>query len=529
MSLKTELKGIGITARKAHHNLSVEELYRRAVADGEARLNRDGILTLYTGKYTGRSPNDRFIVDTPGVHEKIAWGAVNAPIGQDKFDLLYRDITAYLSSRPEVYVFDGTACADPRYARNVRVVNEHATPNLFIRHLLRRLPGDYKGRFRPDYLVLHAPGCQADPKVHGTRSEAFILLNLEKRVLLIGGTQYCGEIKKSVFSLLNGLLPQEGVLSMHCGANVDRKGDATLFFGLSGTGKTTLSMDLERKLIGDDEHGWSPNGIFNIEGGAYAKCISLRQDKEPLIYAAIRPGAVVENVVIRPDGTYDFNDGSITENTRAGFPLEFIPNIEPTGMAGHPRNVVFLTYDAFGVLPPIAKLTPLQAIYHFISGYTSKVAGTERGIKEPQATFSFAFGAPFMPLKAGYYTGLLQKRIADHKPRLFLLNTGLIGGPYGVGKRIDITDTRRILDAALTGKLDKVPSYTDPNFGLEVPLECPGTDARIFRPRDLWTDKAAYDAKAKELAQRFREHFKAHAADVPPDVKDWCEANGVLC
>jgi phosphoenolpyruvate carboxykinase (ATP) len=500
-----------------------------AVERGEARLSKDGVLTIYTGKYTGRSPNDKFIVDTPGIHDKIAWGSVNVPIAPEKFDLLYKDITAYLSSRPEVFVFDGTACADPQYARKVRVVNEHATPNLFIQHLLRRLPAGPMGAFRPDYLVLHAPGCQADPNVHGTRSEAFILLNLEKRVVLIGGTQYCGEIKKAVFSLLNGLLPQEGVLSMHCGANVDKHGDSTLFFGLSGTGKTTLSMDLERKLIGDDEHGWSEHGIFNIEGGAYAKCINLRQDKEPLIYAAIRKGAVVENVVMRPDGSYDFNDGSITENTRAGFPLEFIPNIEPSGTARHPRNVVFLTADAFGVLPPIAKLTPMQAVYHFISGYTAKVAGTERGVKEPQATFSFAFGGPFMPLKTGYYTELLRKRIEEHPPRLFLLNTGWTGGPYGIGKRIDITDTRRILDAALTGKLDSVPTYTDPNFGLAVPVECPGVDRKLMRPRDLWQDKQAYDAKARELAGKFRQHFAGHADDVPPDVRDWCLKNGVLC
>jgi phosphoenolpyruvate carboxykinase (ATP) len=496
------------TTKSVHKNLSIDDLITHAVNNKEVLLSKEGAAVVYTGKYTGRSPKDKFIVDTKEVHDQIDWGKINAPMSEVHFEKLYKKMGKHLSTKDNLYIFDGFAGADEEHQLHVRVVSEYAYQSLFIRHLLRRPTKRELKKHIPALTVICAPNCLADPKTDGTNSEVFIVLNLTKMIVLIGGTKYAGEIKKSVFSVLNYLLPQKNALPMHSSVNVGKKGDAALFFGLSGTGKTTLSADPARMLIGDDEHGWNENGLFNFEGGCYAKCINLRKEHEPLIWKAIRKGTLLENAVLKPNGKFDFDDKKHTENTRAAYPLDFVKNTIKHGKAGHPKSIILLTADASGVLPPVARLTPDGAVYHFLSGYTSKLAGTERGVIEPQSTFSAYFGAPFMPLKPDVYAKLFKQYVTKYKSRVYLVNTGWSGGGYGIGKRISIKDTRAIVSAILKGKLDKQKFRKDRIFNLDVPLKVPGVDSNILNPRDLWADKTAYDTKAKELAALFQENFK---------------------
>ncbi len=502
----------------SYRNASVARLIELAVRRGEGVLTSTGAFNVVGGKYTGRSPEDKFIVDDPEVRDEVWWGTVNRPFPVDAFDRLLERVVAYLKDR-DVFVFDGFTGADPQYRLPIRVVTELAWQSAFAQQLFLRPTAEELRTHAPEFVVLAAPGFKAVPERDGTRSEVFVLVSFARRVVLIGGTYYAGEIKKSIFTVMNYLLPARGVCPMHCSANVGPDGDVAIFFGLSGTGKTTLSADPGRRLIGDDEHGWSDTGVFNMEGGCYAKCIRLSQESEPLIYAAIRFGAIIENVVVDPDTREpDFDSDALTENTRAGFPVSFIPGSIPSGMGGHPRAVIFLTADAFGVLPPVARLTKEQAMYHFLSGYTSKLAGTERGITEPQATFSTCFGAPFLPRSPVVYSRLLGNKIEAHGVPVYLVNTGWIGGPYGVGSRIRIRDTRAIVSAILRGEIDEVPATTDPVFGLAVPQSCPGVPSEIMRPRDMWPDRRAYDEQTLMLARKFVDNF-ARFKDAPEAVR----------
>ena len=505
------LEKLGIIAPKAvYRNLSVPALVEKALQANEGTLSETGALVVNTGKYTGRSPDDKFVVDYPSIHDEIAWGKVNVPMAPETFDKIYNKMTAYLQGR-DIYIFDGFAGADPKYTQRFRIINELASQNLFIHQLLIRPEKEQLENFEPDFTIIAAPGFKCIPEIDGTNSEAAIIVSFEKKMVIIAGSQYSGEIKKSVFSVMNYLLPKNGVFPMHCSANIGADGDTALFFGLSGTGKTTLSADPERMLIGDDEHGWSDNGVFNFEGGCYAKCINLSKENEPQIWNAIKFGALVENVVMDPETrVFDFNDGSLTENTRVGYPVEFIPNAAIPGVGGQPKTVVFLTADAFGVLPPIAKLDKDMAMFHFVSGYTSKLAGTERGITEPQATFSTCFGAPFLPLDPSVYAEMLGENVASSDAKVYLINTGWSGGSYGVGKRMSLKYTRAMVTAALTGALDNVKFELDPIFNVYVPTECPNVPAEILNPKNTWADKAEYDKTAKMLAARFTENFKKY-------------------
>ena len=500
-----------INPAAVHHNMTVPQLVERAVARGEGTLSKTGALVVKTGKYTGRSPEDRFVVDEPAIHDEIEWGSVNKPFCPAKYDAIYNRMMAYLQGR-EIFVFDGYAGAEKEYQYKIRVVNELASENLFIHQLLVRPESESEIEdFAPDFTIIAVPGFKCIPEVDGTHSEAAILVNFVKKQVIIAGSQYAGEIKKSVFSVMNYLLPARDVFSMHCSANVGHDGDVAIFFGLSGTGKTTLSADPNRFLIGDDEHGWHKNGVFNIEGGCYAKCINLSKENEPDIYNAIRFGALVENVVMDPETReLDFNDGSLTENTRVGYPVEFISNTRIPGVAGVPKVVIFLTADAFGVLPPVSKLSREQAMYHFVSGYTSKLAGTERGITEPQATFSTCFGAPFLPRPAARYAELLGEKLDESGASVYLVNTGWSGGSYGVGSRIKLRYTRAMVTAALNGELDKQEFYTDEIFNVSVPKACPGVPEEILTPKNTWADKEAYDKTARDLAARFRKNFSKY-------------------
>jgi len=489
-------------------NLSPAELFEQALRRGEGQLADDGAIVALTGKHTGRSPNDKFVVDEPSSRDHVAWGPVNQPLTVEVSQRLHARMIAHLSGRP-LYVRDMHAGADPRYRINVRVVNETAWHNLFAGQLFVPPESEALADLAPDFTVLNAPSLIADPATDGTRSSVFIVLNFGTRTVLIGGTAYAGEIKKSIFTVMNYVLPRRGVLSMHCSANIGRDGDVALFFGLSGTGKTTLSADPQRRLIGDDEHAWSADGVFNIEGGCYAKCIRLSREYEPQIYGAIRFGTVLENVVIDPaTRRIDFNSDRITENTRAAYPLSFIDNAVIPSVAGHPKHIVFLTCDAFGVLPPISRLTPAQAMYHFLSGYTAKIAGTEAGVTEPQTVFSTCFGAPFLPLRPTVYADMLGDKLKRHGANCWLVNTGWSGGGVGVGKRMNLKYTRAMVAAALSGALDDVDFQPDPVFGVAVPLAVPNVPAEVLSPRKTWPDPAAYDQKARELAQRFAEKFK---------------------
>lgn len=505
------VESLGIISPKAvYRNLTPAQLVEKALERGEGKLSNTGALVVETGKYTGRSPNDRFVVDAPSIHDDIDWGSVNVPISAERFDGVYNRMMAYLQGR-EIFIFDGFAGADEKYHLPVRVVNEMASQNLFIHQLLLRPNEDQLKDFAPGFTIIAAPGFKCIPEVDGVNSEAAIIVNFDKRMVIIAGSRYAGEIKKSVFSVMNYLLPKQDVFSMHCSANIGAQGDSALFFGLSGTGKTTLSADPNRKLIGDDEHGWSKNGIFNIEGGCYAKCINLSHENEPQIWDAIKFGALVENVVMDDETReFDFDDDSLTENTRVGYPVEYIPNCVIPGIGGHPKTVVFLTADAFGVLPPISKLDKNMAMYHFVSGYTSKLAGTERGIVEPQTTFSTCFGAPFLPLRPSVYAEMLGERIEAHNSNVYLINTGWTGGPYGVGKRMSIKYTRAMVTAALNGDLERGEYVLDPIFNVHVPTACPDVPSEVLSPREVWADKAAYDKQAKDLAARFVKNFKKY-------------------
>lgn len=507
---KVDLSYLGIHT-DAIANAKAPFLVERALAKKEGVLSDTGAIVINTGKYTGRSPDDRFIVDDEVSHDIVEWGKVNMPIAEDKFDALYDKMIAYMNGLDEVYVFNGHVGADEDYKLEIRVINELAAQNLFGNNLFITPEDDEAAKaIVPGFTVIAAPGYQCDPAVDGTHSEAAVILNFKKKVILVAGTMYCGEIKKAVFSTMNFLLPQKDVFPMHCSANVDDDGNTALFFGLSGTGKTTLSADPNRGLIGDDEHGWSENGIFNFEGGCFAKCIDLTEESEPEIYRAIRFGSVCENVVLDENGVPDYSDAKYTQNTRVGYPLEYIPNAVIPSVGGHPKTVIFLTADAFGVLPPVAKLNKYQAMYHFVSGYTSKLAGTERGVTEPQTTFSTCFGAPFLPLAAARYAELLGNRIDTYDCNVYLVNTGWSGGAYGVGKRMKLAYTRAIVAAATAGELEKVEYTHDDIFNVEVPLTCPNVPSEVLIPKNTWADKDAYDKTAKDLAKHFVENFKQY-------------------
>jgi phosphoenolpyruvate carboxykinase (ATP) len=510
----------GIESDRVHWNLSPAALYEAIVRRQEGLIAADGAVVCRTGQHTGRSPNDKFIVREPSSSDQIDWGKVNRAMDPAQFDLLHRDLLHSLAGQ-ELFALDCYAGADPQYRLPVRVVTEYAWHNLFCRNLFID-DAAAEAAAAPEFTIIDSPGFKADSRRHGTNSDVAIVLHFGKRLVLIAGTSYAGEMKKSVFSLLNYLLPLRNVLSMHCSANVGASGDVALFFGLSGTGKTTLSSEADRRLIGDDEHGWSDRGVFNFEGGCYAKTIRLSAEAEPQIFATTRRfGTVLENVAIDA-GTRQLNldDDRFTENTRAAYPISFIENAEASGQAGHPSNVIMLTADAFGVLPPISRLTPQAAMYHFLSGYTAKVAGTEKGVTEPKATFSTCFGAPFLPLPPSRYATMLGERIERHRARVWLVNTGWSGGPYGVGKRMKIAYTRAMIRAALSGTLDAVSFTKDPIFNLDIPASCPGVPTEVLNPRHTWSDTAAYDAQAKKLALMFRENFKSFAAAVGDDVVD---------
>lgn len=515
---KYDLSYLGLNDTKAFWNLSPAELYEQAILRGEAHLTKDYALRVLTGKFTGRSPKDKFIVDQPSIHNEIDWGKVNQPISEEIFDKLYNKTVNYLKQK-SVFVKDLYCGADKNHRLNVRIVSEAAYHALFSHNMFIRPEYDELAEIVPDFTILAAPTLEADPATDGTPTSTFILCNFEKKIILIGGTLYSGEVKKGIFSVMNFLLPQKGVMPMHCSANHDENGKTAVFFGLSGTGKTTLSADPEKTLIGDDEHGWSDDGVFNFEGGCYAKTINLSEKNEPLIYATTKmPGTILENVVLDNNREPDFDDVSLTENTRCSYPLDFIPNASKTGTGGHPENIIFLTCDAFGVLPPISRLTPEQAMYHFISGYTAKVAGTERGITEPQATFSACFGAPFMPLHPTRYANLLAEKIRKHGSKVWLVNTGWTGGEYGTGSRMKLSYTRQMLSEAIAGNLKNVPYETDPVFGLEIPTTVNGVPSEVLLPRNTWADKAAYDAKAKQLATMFVDNFRQFESEASEEL-----------
>ena len=512
------LEGDGITVDRVRWNLSSAALYEEAIRRQEGVIAAEGPLACRTGQHTGRSPNDKFIVREPSSDANVNWGLVNRPMSPEQFDELYREYAASIRNR-ELFVLDCYAGADPAYRLPVRIITELAWHNLFCRNLFINDPAAAAAG-APEFTVIDSPSFDADPVRHGTNSNVVIAVNFARKLVLIGGTSYAGEMKKSIFTVLNYLLPLRNVLSMHCSANVGVAGDVALFFGLSGTGKTTLSSDPHRRLIGDDEHGWSERGVFNFEGGCYAKTIRLSVEAEPEIYATTRRfGTVLENVVVDSETrALDLDDDRLTENTRAAYPISFIGNAVPSGQGGHPANIVMLTADAFGVLPPIARLSPAAAMFHFLSGYTAKVAGTEKGVTEPKATFSTCFGAPFLPLAPGRYATMLGEKIARHRARVWLVNTGWSGGPYGVGKRLKIAHTRAMIRAALSGALDSVPYHRDAIFNLDVPASCPGVPAEVLRPRDTWADGAAYDTQASRLARMFRDNFKTFASSVGADV-----------
>lgn len=491
------------------NNLSVAQLVEKIQARDEGILTSTGAICATTGTYTGRSPNDKFIVSDEISRDIVDWSNINKSMNEDTFDQLYKKVVKHLNNQEEIFKLNAFAGADENYRLPIQVINEFAWHNLFAKQLFVRPTHKELTSHSPKFSIISAPSFKANPAIDGTSSEAFVLISFKQKVVLIGGTEYAGEIKKSIFSIMNLLLPKQNILSMHCSANVGTDGDVALFFGLSGTGKTTLSADPHRQLIGDDEHGWSSHGVFNIEGGCYAKCINLSKEKEPQIFNAIQFGSVLENVVINDHTRIaDYNDTSITENTRAAYPLENIENIVTPSVAGHPNTIIFLTADASGTLPPISKLTKEQAMYHFLSGYTSKLAGTERGITKPEATFSNCFGAPFLPLAPATYAEMLGEKIDLHNSKVFLVNTGWTGGPYGVGHRMKLSFTRAMVNAALEGKLNTVKTTKDNIFGLNIPLHVPGVPEDVLIPRHTWEDKEAYDSTAQTLASQFHENFK---------------------
>lgn len=514
-----QLADLGLEVATAHWNLSPEVLVQQTVERKQGELSDTGALCVQTGKFTGRSPKDKFVVKDQTTEKTVDWGDINIPTTPEIFDALYNKVCQYLQGK-EVWVRDAYACADPKYRLNIRVVNEDPWANLFCHHLFLRPTESELASQQPDWLILQAPSFLADPAVDGTRQGNFTMVNFTRRIILIGGSAYTGEIKKGIFSVLNYLLPQEHqVLSMHCSANEGKAGDVALFFGLSGTGKTTLSADPNRALIGDDEHGWAEGSVFNFEGGCYAKVIDLSEEKEPQIFQAIKDTTILENTTFVP-GTrkVDFASTEITENTRAAYPIYYIPNAKEPSYGGDPKNIFFLTCDAFGVLPPISRLSVEQAMYQFISGYTAKVAGTETGITEPKSTFSACFGAPFIPLHPGKYAEMLKERLIKHKTKVWLVNTGWTGGSYGTGSRIKLEYTRALIKAALRGDLDNVQYTNLPLFNLSMPVECPGVPSEILNPENTWEDKAAYREKLSFLAGLFRNNFKKYEEGVEASV-----------
>jgi phosphoenolpyruvate carboxykinase (ATP) len=505
-----ELNLLGVrNVGQVYRNLPVPELIEHALKRGEGLLASNGAFCIETGKYTGRSPKDRFIVNEPNTRLEIDWNQHNVPISEEQFERLYQRVLTYIQGR-DLYIFDGYIGADPNYRFGVRVINELASQNLFAHQLFLRPTAIELGNHHADFTVIAVPGLHGDPQRDGLNSEAFIVLHLSKRMVLIGGSRYAGEIKKSIFSMMNYATTKRNVLPMHAAANLDRDGKTALFFGLSGTGKTSLSADPERNLIGDDEHGWSADGIFNFEGGCYAKTIHLSQEHEPQIWSAIRFGALLENVILDPDSrALDYDNGHLTENTRAAYPIEHISNCVPSGVGGHPKAIIFLTADAFGVLPPIARLTREQAMYHFLSGYTSKLAGTERGITTPQATFSACFGQCFFPLSPTVYARMLGERLLQHpETQVYLVNTGWSGGSYGTGHRIPIEYTRAMVSAALTDTLDQIEYSPHPVFKVLVPKAVPNVPTHLLDPKQTWENPTAYDQQAQQLAKRFAENFR---------------------
>ncbi|TVQ78947.1 MAG: phosphoenolpyruvate carboxykinase (ATP) [Flavobacteriales bacterium] len=521
-SKNTYLEQIGILGAKAHWNLSPEALSAAAVEKGMAQIVDTGAISVHTGEFTGRSPKDRFIVEDALTNDQVWWGDINVGFSADKFDQLQEKMVAYLSGK-ELYVRDAYVCAHPEYRLNVRVINEYPWSNQFAYNMFLRPEESELADFQNDWLVINAPEFKADPSVDGTRQHNFAILSFSKKTILIGGTGYTGEIKKGIFSALNFILPTEkNVLPMHCSANVGEAGDTALFFGLSGTGKTTLSADPNRRLIGDDEHGWTPdNAIFNFEGGCYAKVIDLSEEKEPDIFRAIKPGAILENIVFK-EGTneVDYKRSDITENTRVSYPIHHIDNIQVPSMGKNPKNVFFLTCDAYGVIPPISKLTPGQAAFHFISGYTAKVAGTEAGITEPVTAFSACFGAPFMPLHPTRYAEMLSSKMKEVGTNVWLVNTGWSGGPYGIGSRMSLKYTRAMITAILNGDMDNAEFKAHKVFGVHVPQSCPNVPDEVLNPRNTWANKEEYDRVADELAAKFNRNFDKFASQASQEILD---------
>jgi phosphoenolpyruvate carboxykinase (ATP) len=516
------LADLGLDVAIAHWNLTPEELTQKTLELGQGVLNDTGALSVSTGKFTGRSPKDKFTVKDAITEHSVDWGDINIPFEPAAFDKLYDDLCAYMKGK-EVWVRDSYACADPKYRLNIRVVNETPWANLFCNDLFLRPTAEEIQSQQPDWIILQAPSFMADPAVHKTRQGNFTIVNFTRRVVIIGGSAYTGEIKKGIFGVLNFILPHDhNVLSMHCSANEGKHGVVAHFFGLSGTGKTTLSADPNRALIGDDEHGWADGSVFNFEGGCYAKCIDLSKEKEPQIWEAVKPGALLENITFfEGSNVVNYADASVTENTRVAYPIDFIPNAKEKSYGGDPKNIFFLTADAFGILPPISKLTPAQAMFQFISGYTAKVAGTEVGVTEPQPTFSACFGRVFLPLHPAKYAELLGKKLATHPDvKVWLVNTGWTGGAYGVGKRMSLKHTRAIITAAMNGELDNVEYVPHPVFGVLVPQSVPGVPSEVLNPRDTWADKEAYDKKASELAERFNKNFEKYASQASDEIKN---------
>lgn len=517
-----ELHQLGLTQPEAHYQLAPEVLVEQAVNRGQGQLNDTGALCINTGEFTGRSPQDKFTVKDELTADTVHWNNFNIPVDEKYFMQLKEKMLHYLNTKEELWVRDAYACADPAYRINIRVINENPWSNLFAYNMFLRPSDSELDNFKADWHIIQAPGFKADPAVDGTRQHNFAMVSFTHRTILIGGTGYTGEMKKGIFTILNYVLPQEkNVLSMHCSANMGKAGDVAIFFGLSGTGKTTLSADPNRKLIGDDEHGWTSNSVFNFEGGCYAKVIDLSEEKEPEIFRAIKPGALVENVTfIDGTNTIDFHSSKITENTRVSYPLHYISNAQEPSIGGLPKNIFFLTCDASGVFPPISKLTPGQAMYQFISGYTAKVAGTEAGVTEPKLTFSACFGAPFLPLHPGKYAEMLGQKMTEHNVNVWMVNTGWSGGPYGVGSRMKLSYTRAMITAALNGSLDNVSFEVHPVFGMQMPTSCPDVPAEILNPRNTWADKAAYDAKANDLARQFIKNFEKYASGASQETLD---------
>jgi len=513
-----QLEKMGIKSSKVHRNISVQDLLDLATQKNEGIITSTGSLSVKTGKYTGRSPDDRYIIGNDEIRQNVDWSKINRSFPEEKFEKIFQKMKKHLEKK-EIFVFDGFVGAERENRLSIRVINDHAWQNLFARQIFVRPSAAELDLHEPEFTLFSINDFEAIPEIDGTNSNAFILINLSKKIVLIGSTSYAGEMKKAIFSVMNYIMPSRNVFPMHCSANIGKDGDTALFFGLSGTGKTSLSADPNRMLIGDDEHGWSSNGIFNFEGGCYAKCINLNKEAEPQIWNAIKQGAVLENVVIQKDNLKpNFDDGSITENTRAAYPLDYIPGAVFPSIGGHPKVIIFLTADALGVLPPISRLTKDGAMYHFMSGYTSKLAGTERGIKEPIATFSECFGAPFMPRPASVYAKMLGAKIEKHNTIVYLVNTGWSGGPYGVGQRISIKYSRAMVTAAISGALGKDKSIHNEIFNLNIPATCPQVPAEILNPRNTWVEKDSYDLSARKLAQMFRDNFEKFG-NVSEDIK----------